>query len=111
MADLLSRWNQVQSIEWSLHLQVFKQICQKWFTPDVDLFATRLNHNVPLYVSPVSDQHAWDIDALNINWLGLTAYAYLPKALLHRMIKKIRQSSCLNILIAPDWLEMPWLGT
>ena len=31
MADLLSRSNQVQSTEWSLHPQVFKQICQKWF--------------------------------------------------------------------------------
>ena len=29
-------------------------------------FATRLNHKVPLYVSPVPDQNAWDIDALNI---------------------------------------------
>ena len=29
MADLLSRLNQVQSTEWSLHPQVFKQICQK----------------------------------------------------------------------------------
>ena len=36
MADLLSRSNQVQSTEWSLHPQVFKQICQKWFTPHVD---------------------------------------------------------------------------
>ena len=49
-----------------------------WFTPHVDLFATRLNHKVPLYVSPVPDQNAWDIDALNKNWLGLTAYAYPP---------------------------------
>ena len=32
---------------------VFKQICQKWFTPHVDLFATHLNHKLPLYVSPV----------------------------------------------------------
>ena len=37
MADLLSRSNQVQSTEWSLHPQVFKQICQKCFTPRVDL--------------------------------------------------------------------------
>ena len=28
MADLLSRSNQVNSTEWSLHPQVFKQICQ-----------------------------------------------------------------------------------
>ena len=51
MADLLSRSNQVQSTEWSLHPQVFKQICHQWFTPHVDLFATCLNHNVPLYRS------------------------------------------------------------
>ena len=108
MADLLSRSNQIQSTEWSLHPQVFKQICHKWFTPHVDLFATHLNHKVPLYVSPIPDQNAWDIDARNINWSGLTAYAYPPTALLHRVIQKIRQSSCLIIVIAPGWPGMPW---
>ena len=81
MADLLSRSNQVQSTELSLHPQVFKQICQKWFTPHVDLFATHLNHKLPLYVSPIPDPKVWDIDALNINWMGLAAYAYPPMAL------------------------------
>ena len=46
-------------------------------------------------------RHAWDIDALNINWSGLTAYAYPPTALLHRVIQKIRQCNCLIIIIAP----------
>ena len=108
MADLLSRSNQVQSTEWSLHPQVFKQICHKWFTPHVDLFGTRLNHKLPLYISPVPDPNAWDIDALNINWSGLTAYAYSPMALLHRVIQKIRQCNCLIIVIAPGWPGMPW---
>ena len=97
MADLLSRWNQVQSTEWSL----------LWFTRHVKLFAIRLNNKVPLYVSPVPDQNAWDIDALNINWLGLTAYAYPPMALLYRVIQKIRQWDCLIIVIAPGWPGMP----
>ena len=88
--------------------RMFKQICQKWFTPHVDLFATHLNHKLPLYVSPVPDPNAWDIDALNLNWTGLTAYAYSPTALLHRMIQKIRQSHCLIIVIAPGWPGMPW---
>ena len=92
MADLLSRSNQVQSTEWSLHPQLFKQICQKWFTPHVDLFATRLNH----------------IDALIINWNNLTAYAYPPTALLHKVIQKIKQCHCLIIVIAPGWPGMPW---
>ena len=80
---------------------MFKQICQKWFTSHVDLFATHLNHKFPLYVSPVPDQNTWDIDALNINWSGLTDYAYPPTALLHRVIQKI-------IVIAPGWPGMPW---
>ena len=111
MADLLSRSNQVQSTERSLHPQVFKQVCQKWFIPHVDLFATHLNHKLPLYVSPIPDPKAWDIDALSINWTGLTAYAYPPTALLHRVIQKIRQCHCLIIVIAPGWPGMPWFGT
>ena len=108
MADLLSRSNQVQSTERSLHPHVFKQICLKWFTPHVDLFSTCLNHKNSLYMSPVPDQNAWDIDALNINWSGLTAYAYPPTALLHRVIQKVRQSNYVIIVIAPGWPGMPW---
>ena len=111
MADLLSRSNLVQSTEWSLHPQVFKQICQRWFTPHVDLFTTHLNHKLPLYVSPIPGPNAWDIDALNINWSGLTAYAYPPTALLHKVIPKIRQCHCMIIVIAPGWPGMPWFGT
>ena len=51
---------------------------QKWFTPYVDLFATHMDHKLPLYVSPIPDPKAWEIDDLNINWTGLTAYAYPP---------------------------------
>ena len=76
MANLLSMSNQVQPTEWSLHPQVFKQILLKWFTPHVDLFATCQNHKILLYVSPVPDQHALDIDALNTSWSCLTACAY-----------------------------------
>ena len=38
-----------KSTEWSLHPQVFKQICHKWFTPHV--FVTRLNHKVHVCIS------------------------------------------------------------
>ena len=77
----------MQSTEWSLHPQILKQICQKWFTPHVDLFATCLNHKLPLYAPPVPHPDVWDIDALNTNGTGLTAYAYPPTALLHRVIQ------------------------
>ena len=102
MADILSRSNQGQSTEWSLHPQVFKQFCQMWFTPHVDLFTTRLNHNLPLYVSPVPDPNAWDIDALNINWTALTSFFYPPTAVLHRVIKN-------QAMLLPDHRNSPRL--
>ena len=83
-------------------------IFQKCFSPHVDLFATHWKHKHPLYVSPVPDPKACDIDALNINWTSLTAYAYPPTALLHRAIQKIRHYHCLIIVIAPGWPGMPW---
>ena len=50
-----------------------------WFTPHVDLFATHLNHKLPLHVFSLPDPKAWDIDALNINWTGLTASLTLQR--------------------------------
>ena len=44
----------------------------------MDLFATRLNTKLPLYVSPIPDPQAWAVDALNIPWENLVAYAYPP---------------------------------
>ena len=90
---------------------MFKQICQKLFTPHVDQFATHLNHKVPLYISPVPDKNAWDVDPLNINWSGHTAYAYPPTAVLHRVLKQIRQSSSLIIVIAQAGQGCPGFGT
>ena len=40
--------------------------------------------------------------------VGSPAYAYPPMVLLQRVIQKIRQSSCLIIVIAPGWPGMPW---
>ena len=54
MADLLSRSNQVQSTECSLHMQVFKQICHKWFTPPFFLFHSQKPREGSQSVSPVT---------------------------------------------------------
>ena len=37
-------------------------------------------------MSPIPDPKAWDIDALNIDWMGLTTYPFPPSAHLHRVI-------------------------
>ena len=109
IADKLSRHNQVIQTEWALSPQVFSQLCSRWPLPLVDLFATRFNHKLPRFVSPVPDQAAWAVDALSLSWERLNAYAFPPVSLLPQVVSKIRDQGCHRmILIAPGWPNMPW---
>ena len=108
IADLLSRKDQVLKAEWTLSNKVFQQIRSTFPYLEVDLFATCLNHQLPLYVSPVPDDQAWDTDALSINWEGLSAYAYPPTILIPQVLRKVEESDCLILLIAPNWPNQAW---
>ena len=108
IADSLSRRDKVIQTEWSLHQQIFNQICKVWHTPMVDLFATHLNYKLPIYVSPVPDRKAWQIAALNICWEGLDGYVFCPVAILPQVIQKIITYPCRMIVLAPGWPGMPW---
>ena len=108
IADGLTRRNQIQSTEWSLSPQIFKKVSRIWESPQVDLFATSLNKKLPLYVSPIPDPQAWAVDALNIPWENLVAYAFPPTALLPKVIQKLQSQVCRLILIAPGWPTKPW---
>ena len=55
VADKLSRLGQTIPTEWSLLPEVFRSICSRWHRPKIDLFATRFNNMLPLFVSPVPD--------------------------------------------------------
>ena len=94
--------------EWSLHQQIFNQICRVWHTPMLDLFATHLNHKLPIYVSPDPDKKAWKIDALNICWEGLDGYVFCPVVILPQVIQKIITYPCRMMVLAPGWPGMPW---
>ena len=65
IADGLSRRNQIQSTEWFLSPQIFKQISKLWESPQEDLFTTSLNK--------IPDPQAWAVDALNIPWEHLVS--------------------------------------
>ena len=108
IVDGLSRRNQIQSTEWSLSPQIFKQISKLWESPQVALFATSLNKKLPTYVSPILEPQAWAVDALNIPWENLVAYAFPPIALLPKVVQKLQSQTCRIILIAPGWPTKPW---
>ena len=58
LADHHSRLDIPLKTEWALDQSVANSIFQMLNYPNVDLFATRFNYKLPLYVSPVLDNHA-----------------------------------------------------
>ena len=48
---------------------------------NIDLFATRFNNKLPLFVLPVPDFLVIAVDALSLPWEDLDAYAFPPAAI------------------------------
>ena len=108
VADKLSRLGQTIQTEWSLIPEVFQKLCSRWHRPQIDLFATRFNNELPLFVSPVPDPLATAVDALSAMG-GLDAYAFPPAVILGKVVEKLQDSPCNRIiLIAPGWPNKPW---
>ena len=110
LADRLSRLDKPIKTEWALDQTVANSVFQMLNFPNVDLFATRFNHRLPLYVSPVQDYKALAIDALSMDWNHLHAYAFPPFILIPAVLEKIRQHQCRIVLIAPFWPQQQWFS-
>ena len=109
VADKLSKLGQTIQIEWSLLQEVFQTIGSRWHWPQIDLFATRFNNKLPLFVSPVPDPLATAVNALSLPWEDLDTYAFPPEAILGKVVERLPDSPCKRIiLIAPGRPNRPW---
>ena len=95
--------------EWALSPAVFQRLCEKLFIPEVDLFASKLNHKVPFYVAWRPDPKAVAIDAFAISWTERLFYAFPPFSLITKVHWKIRQDKAEGILVAPLWETQLWV--
>ena len=55
------------SSEWKLTEDMFKQIVTSFGRPDIDLFASRINHQLPNYLSWIPNPGAQAADAFPMN--------------------------------------------
>ena len=110
LVDCLSRLDKPIKIEWALDQMIVNSIFQMLNYPNVDLFATRFSHKLPLYVSPVPDSNALAVDPFSMNWNSLHASAFPPIILISSILAKICQSQCRIVLIAPFWPQWPWFS-
>ena len=88
------------STEWSLHPEVFDHINEMWGPFEIDLFASRLNFQVPTYVSCNPDPDAKYVNALFMQW-DKHFYAFPPSSLIAICLQKIEQDLVTGVILVP----------
>ena len=99
---------QVTLINWQLCPHKFRDICQVLGRPDIDLFATTLNEQLPRYVAWKPDPGAETVDAFVQSWGTLLLCIFPPFNLISRALKKIESERAKAIVIVPFWPTQPW---
>ena len=106
-ADKESRISKMDS-EWMLQPCIFRKLCQRFYTPEIDLFATRLNAQVSTYISWKPDPSALDIDAFTLDWGGKSLYAFPPFSVISRALRKLQDDGATVLMILPLWPTQVW---
>ena len=94
--------------EWSINESIFHSIVETYGMPSIDLFASRINKNVPRYVSWRPDPEAQFVEAFSCSWSQEQFYAFPACSLVLRCLKKIEMEKGEGIIIVPVWPTQPW---
>ena len=78
------------------------------FVPEIDLFATRLNHQFSRYCSFRPDPGAEFIDASSMSWAHIKFYAFPPFSLIPLVLKKIQEDRAMGVCVVPRWTTQAW---
>ena len=87
--------------EWMLRPDTFQLLTKIWGEPSIDLFASRLNAQVPCYASWRPDTDAAYVDAFSISWEKQFFYAFPPFSLIAHCLQKIEMEEAEGLMIVP----------
>ena len=94
--------------DWQLNPVIFKMIANQFGPIEVDMFASRLTTQCPVYFSWRPDPYALATDAFLQDWSRLQGYANPPWNLIGRVLSKVQIEQTRIILVAPVWKTQPW---
>ena len=94
--------------DWQLNPSIFQRISQKWGPFAVDLFASRLTHQLPAYFSWRPDPQAAATDAFLQVWPSQISYANPPWGLILRVLSEISHQQAEVVIVAPVWKSQSW---
>lgn len=95
--------------EWKLNVDVYRHVTQVYGEPSIDLFASRLNHQLHPYAAWRPDPQACAVDAFSLTWNNYDlCYIFCPFSVIPIMLKKVREERAEAIVILPRWPTQAW---
>ena len=92
-----------ENTEWALNTDIFVIPPKTFFQPEIDLFASALNHQVSAYISWFAVPNAYAVNAFTVSWTDLKFYAFPPFSLIPRLLAKNVTDHATGLLIIPQW--------
>ena len=79
-----------------------------FFSPECDLFASRLNTQVSRFASWFPEPGSRVVNAFSISWWDIKFYAFPLFSLIGRSLAKVRREESTGIMIVPLWSTQAW---
>ena len=86
----------------------FKHIVSILCKPDIDLFASRINHQLWNHISWRPDPGAKAVDAFSVNWSLTYSYYFPPFSIILKVLQKIQKDKVQAIVVVPYWTTHNW---
>lgn len=108
LADEMSRVF-VDRTDWSLNPRWFAMAVERWGVPDIDLFASQRNRQVPRFFSAEPQPESEGVDAFRQDWARFRlVWANPPWSYIPKVIRQMEESRVKVILVAPLWIGAKW---
>ena len=109
IADGESRHFHSQDTEWMLDSELLTRALESLnFQPEIDLFASRLNKQLPVFCSFRPDPEASFIHAFTISWSNKKLYCFPPFSCILQVLQKVIQYQATCVVVVPDWPTQAW---
>ena len=87
----------MDSSEWNP--EIFRMICKALETPEIDLFASGMLHQLPIFISWKLDPFSRAVGTFQKPWRNLKGYAVPSTWLIEKFLRKVRIGMATTILI------------
>ena len=89
-------WNYRDPSGWKLHQSMFQSIIKHFGYPIVDLFASRLCHQLRLYVEWKPDPNSIAADGMQQCWNKIFPYTFPPFSLISQILKNMGNTTLVS---------------